>query len=87
MNKGISTTSLQGDRCTMPYMAHSFGPCPARPTPSSWTLALHGALLLLVLRYLFGFRGAVLITGAVAMDCGRCLAGEIESDLSGLVPP
>ena len=34
---------------------------------------------LLVLRYLFGFRGAALVTGAVDLaNCQRCLAEDIE---------
>jgi hypothetical protein len=31
---------------------------------------------ILILRYLFGFRGATLIDGAVAPDCTRCTAPE-----------
>jgi hypothetical protein len=41
---------------------------------------------LLVLRYLFGFRGATLITGAVAGDCTRCTAPQIEAFLATLAP-
>ena len=33
---------------------------------------------LLVLRYLFGFRGTALDIGAVGNDCGRCSAAFIE---------
>jgi hypothetical protein len=40
---------------------------------------------LLVLRFLFGFSGAALTTGAVGVDCTRCEAEEIEAYLSGLV--
>jgi hypothetical protein len=41
---------------------------------------------LLILRYLFGFRGATLITGAVDTDgCTRCTANDIETYLAGLV--
>ena len=40
----------------------------------------------LVLRYLFGFRGAALTGEAVDDDCTRCLEGEIESYLGGLAP-
>jgi hypothetical protein len=39
---------------------------------------------LLVLRYVFGFRGATLITGAVGADCSRCAASSIEAYLAGL---
>ena len=39
---------------------------------------------LLVLRYLFGFRGATLITGAVGAGCTRCDAPAIEAYLAGL---
>ena len=42
---------------------------------------------LLVLRYLFGFRGAVLTTGAVAGNCARCGATAIATYLDGIVPP
>jgi predicted nucleic acid-binding Zn-ribbon protein len=49
------------------------------PPPAALTDAL------LVLRYLFGFTGATLIQGAVAPNCTRCLAGEIETHLGGLV--
>jgi hypothetical protein len=38
----------------------------------------------LVLRYLFGLRGPALVFEAVASDCNRCFAGEIESWLQGL---
>ena len=41
---------------------------------------------LLVLRYLFGFRGATLVTGAVdLMNCTRCTAGAIEPYIAGLL--
>ncbi len=39
---------------------------------------------LLALRYLFGFRGATLITGAVGMGCTRCDAPAIEAYLAGI---
>ena len=39
---------------------------------------------LLVLRYLFGFRGATLVDGAVAQDCSRCDAPTIEAYLEGI---
>ena len=39
---------------------------------------------LLTLRYLFGFRGATLITGAVAGNCTRCTAVAIEAYLASL---
>jgi hypothetical protein len=39
---------------------------------------------LLFLRYLFGFRGAVLTGGAVAGNCTRCTAAEIEAFLDGI---
>ena len=38
---------------------------------------------LLLLRYLFGFRGATLVTGAVASGCTRCAAPAIESHIVG----
>jgi hypothetical protein len=41
---------------------------------------------ILILRYLFGFRGATLIDGAVAPDCTRCTAPEIEAYIQGLMP-
>jgi len=41
---------------------------------------------LLIIRYLFGFRGATLIGGAVAADCTRCSATAIESYLASLMP-
>jgi hypothetical protein len=42
---------------------------------------------LLVVRYLFGFRGATLVTGAVdLMNCTRCTAGVIEPYIAGLLP-
>ena len=40
---------------------------------------------LLYLRYLFGFRGDALIDGAVANDCGRCTAPEIEAFIDSLL--
>jgi hypothetical protein len=40
---------------------------------------------LLVLRYLFGFRGAVLTGGAVGAGCTRCDASEIEPYLASLL--
>jgi hypothetical protein len=40
---------------------------------------------LLALRYLFGFRGPTLITGAVAPDCTRCTAAAIEPYLAAKV--
>jgi hypothetical protein len=43
---------------------------------------------LLLLRYLFGFRGATLITGAVdLMHCTRCTAPEIEAYIATLSAP
>ena len=39
---------------------------------------------ILNLRWLFGFRGAVLTTGATSQTCLRCLDHEIESYLDGL---
>ncbi len=39
---------------------------------------------LLVLRFLFGFSGPTLTTGAVGMGCTRCTAPQIESYLQGL---
>ena len=40
---------------------------------------------LLILRYLFGFTGATLVTGAVGTGCIRCDAPAIEAYLSSLV--
>jgi hypothetical protein len=40
---------------------------------------------LLLLRYLFGFRGPVLITGVVGPGCTRCTAPAIESYLAAKV--
>ena len=41
---------------------------------------------LLALRYLFGFRGPTLVTGAVdLMSCTRCSAGLIEPFIAGLL--
>ncbi|HEX2465075.1 MAG TPA: hypothetical protein VHR17_10670, partial [Thermoanaerobaculia bacterium] len=37
---------------------------------------------LLVLRYLFGFRGAALVDGAIGPGCGRCSAAAIETWLA-----
>jgi DNA-binding beta-propeller fold protein YncE len=43
---------------------------------------------LLLLRYLFGFSGAALVTGAVdTLDCTRCEAPEIEPYLEALAAP
>jgi hypothetical protein len=39
---------------------------------------------LLALRYLFGFQGTALTTGAVGAGCTRCDAGSIEPYLDGL---
>ncbi len=39
---------------------------------------------ILILRYLFGFRGDPLIDGAVAPDCARCTAAAIEAYIAGL---
>jgi hypothetical protein len=36
----------------------------------------------LITRYLFGFRGALLTSGAIGQHCSRCSAGAIESYLS-----
>ncbi|HEX2464778.1 MAG TPA: hypothetical protein VHR17_09135 [Thermoanaerobaculia bacterium] len=40
---------------------------------------------LLVLRYLFGFTGATLISGAVDPDCTRCTAPAIEAYIQSLI--
>ena len=41
-----------------------------------------------MLRYLFGFRGATLTTGAVDLaGCTRCDAAAIEAYLAGIVLP
>jgi hypothetical protein len=34
---------------------------------------------MIVLRYLFGFRGAPLVEGAIDPSCGRCSAASIEA--------
>jgi hypothetical protein len=39
---------------------------------------------LLLLRFLFGFRGSALTIGTVAADCVRCEAAAIEEYLEGL---
>jgi len=39
----------------------------------------------LILRHLFGLRGAALVEGAVGIDAVRQSAGAIESHISGLV--
>ena len=41
---------------------------------------------ILAIRYLFNFRGDALISDAVAPDCVRCTASEIESCLQNLTP-
>ena len=41
---------------------------------------------LLILRYLFGIRGATLINGVVAQDATRNTAAEIEAYLAKMVP-
>jgi hypothetical protein len=40
---------------------------------------------LLVLRYLFGFKGGVLVTGAVGAGCTRCDAAAIEAYLATVI--
>jgi phosphoheptose isomerase len=40
---------------------------------------------LLVLRYLFGFTGATLVTGAIAADCSRCNAAAVQAYLQTLI--
>lgn len=40
---------------------------------------------LLILRYLFGFRGATLTTGAVSQTCTRCTAVAIEAYIASLL--
>ena len=41
---------------------------------------------MVVLRYMFGFRGATLISGAVdTQSCTRCSADDIESYIEGLL--
>jgi hypothetical protein len=49
------------------------------------TLPLTDALL--VLRYLFGFRGTVLTNNAVSMTCTRCTAAQIENYIASLLAP
>ena len=41
---------------------------------------------LLILRYLFGLEGDVLIAGVVAQNATRVTAAEIEAHLAGLTP-
>jgi hypothetical protein len=42
---------------------------------------------LLVLRYLFGFRDAVLIAGAVdLMNCDACTSDDIEANIAAILP-
>jgi hypothetical protein len=41
---------------------------------------------LLILRYLLGFRGTTLISGAVGGCCTRCSAAQIEAYIAGLLP-
>jgi hypothetical protein len=41
---------------------------------------------LLIIRYLFGFRGTALIDGAVGSGCTRCTAAEIEEYYATLQP-
>jgi hypothetical protein len=38
-----------------------------------------------VLRYIFGFRGASLIAGAVAGDCTECTAPLIEANIEPML--
>jgi hypothetical protein len=38
----------------------------------------------LLLRWLLGLRDQALVSGAVAPDCNRCTAGEIDDYLGGL---
>jgi hypothetical protein len=40
---------------------------------------------LMILRYLFGFRGTVLTTGAIGAGCSRCDAGAIEPYIATLL--
>jgi hypothetical protein len=40
---------------------------------------------ILFLRYLFGFRGAPLVAGAVGPACTRCTAEEIEAYIESLL--
>ena len=41
---------------------------------------------MLIVRYLFGFRGPTLISDAVGEDCDRCTAEEIEGYLDEIRP-
>jgi hypothetical protein len=41
---------------------------------------------LLILRYVFGLRGSVLIAGVVAQDATRASAEDIETYLGALIP-
>ena len=40
---------------------------------------------LLILRYLFGFRGSALITGAIGAGCTRCDAASVEAYIGSLL--
>ena len=40
---------------------------------------------LLLLRYLFGFRGAVLVAAAISQDCARFDAGSIEGFVQSVI--
>jgi hypothetical protein len=42
--------------------------------------------VMLVLRYVFGFSGEILIDGVVADDATRTSAAEIEAHLESLMP-
>ena len=58
-------------------------------TPNAYDVDLNGVVSpltdgLLLLRWFFGFRGAILINGAVGQGCGRCSAPAIEEFLAHL---
>jgi hypothetical protein len=62
--------------------AQRFGPLDFDVDGNGATGALTDGLL--TLRYLFGFRGATLVTGAVGAGCTRCDAPSIEAYLMGI---
>jgi hypothetical protein len=41
---------------------------------------------LLIIRHLFGFTGNTLIDGAVATNCARCTAQDIEAHIAQYLP-
>ena len=84
-----------------PLTAGAIGPSPSRPTPEAITAYLDGIRIaldvdgnaqsdaltdgLMILRYLFGIRGAALTTGAVGIGATRT-GPEIEAYIQSLMP-